>query len=39
MSTIPELVRRAWSHWDDAALLTLTGVELHERNRLLKKTA
>jgi len=34
MSTIPELVRKAWSHWDDAAVLTEAGVELHERNRL-----
>jgi len=34
MPTIPELVREAWSHWDDARVLSRTGRELHDRNRL-----
>jgi tetratricopeptide (TPR) repeat protein len=34
MPTIAELVREAYSHWDDAAVLTRAGRELHDRNRL-----
>jgi tetratricopeptide (TPR) repeat protein len=34
MPTIPELVRDAYTHWDDAAVLADTGRELHDRNRL-----
>ncbi len=34
MPTIPDLVREAYSHWDDAAVLARTGRELHDRNRL-----
>jgi len=34
MPTITELVREAYSHWDDPAVLARTGRELHDRNRL-----
>lgn len=34
MPTIADLVREAYSHWDDAAVLARTGRELHDRNRL-----
>ncbi|MHC4135699.1 MAG: tetratricopeptide repeat protein [Planctomycetota bacterium] len=34
MPTIADLVRAAYSHWDDAAVLARTGRELHDRNRL-----
>lgn len=34
MTTIAELVREAYSHWDDARVLARTGQELHDRNRL-----
>ncbi|MHC4549281.1 MAG: tetratricopeptide repeat protein [Planctomycetota bacterium] len=34
MATIAELVREAYSHWDDAAVVARTGRELHDRNRL-----
>ncbi|MFI5401358.1 MAG: tetratricopeptide repeat protein [Planctomycetota bacterium] len=34
MATIAELVRDAYSHWDDAETLSRAGRELHDRNRL-----
>ena len=34
MATIAELVREAYSHWDDAQALSRAGRELHDRNRL-----
>ncbi len=34
MSTIAQLVRDAYSHWDDAPTLSRAGCELHDRNRL-----
>jgi len=34
MATIAELVREAYSNWDDAKVLSRTGQELHDRNRL-----
>jgi tetratricopeptide (TPR) repeat protein len=34
MTTIPDLVREAYSHWDDPEVLARTGRELHDRNRL-----
>jgi tetratricopeptide (TPR) repeat protein len=34
MSTIPDLVRSAYSDWNDAQTLSLAGCELHDRNRL-----
>jgi tetratricopeptide (TPR) repeat protein len=34
MATIAELVREAYSRWDDAETLSRTGRELHDRNRL-----
>lgn len=34
MATIAELVREAYSHWNDAPTLSRTGRELHDRNRL-----
>lgn len=34
MPTIPELVRDAYAHWNDASVLADTGRELHDRNRL-----
>jgi len=34
MATIAELVREAYSHWNDAGILSRAGRELHDRNRL-----
>jgi len=34
MAKVTDVVREAWSHWDDAAVLARTGRELHDRNRL-----
>lgn len=34
MATVAELVRKAHAHWDEAPVLSRTGQELHDRNRL-----
>lgn len=34
MPTIADLVKEAYSHWGDAAVLARTGREFHDRNRL-----
>jgi len=34
MPTIDQLLKEAYSNWDDAAVLARTGKELHDRNRL-----
>jgi len=34
MPTVNDLIREAYSHWDDAKILSRTGRELHDRNRL-----
>jgi tetratricopeptide (TPR) repeat protein len=34
MPTIDQLLKDAYSNWDDAAVLARTGKELHDRNRL-----
>ncbi|HEX5137837.1 MAG TPA: tetratricopeptide repeat protein [Planctomycetota bacterium] len=34
MTTIADLVREAYSHWNDARNLSRAGCELHDRNRL-----
>jgi predicted Zn-dependent protease len=34
MTTIADLIREAYTHWNDAAALARAGCELHDRNRL-----
>jgi len=39
MPTIADLLKRAYAHWDDAAVLAPIGRELHDRNRLADSRA